>query len=120
VSGQPMRLGITNALLAAVTLLAVTAMLCPTRAFAQEELSRKAKVKISPVYPDIARRMNITGSVKVVVVVAPNGTIKSTKVVGGHPLLVTAALDAIKKWKFDPAPEESTGLVEFKFVPQDQ
>jgi len=40
-------------------------------------------------------------------------------VVGGHPLLVNAAMDAIKKWKFEPAPEESTGIVEFKFQPQD-
>ncbi len=57
-------------------------------------------------------RMSITGTVKVLVVVAPNGNLKSTKVVGGHPLLVNAAMDAIKKWKFEPAPEESTGIVE--------
>jgi TonB family protein len=63
--------------------------------------------------------MSITGTVKVLVVVAPNGNLKSTKVVGGHPLLVNAAMDAIKRWKFEPAPEESTGIVEFKFQPQD-
>jgi outer membrane biosynthesis protein TonB len=44
--------------------------------------------------------------------------LKSTKIVGGHPLLVNAALDALKKWKFEPASEESTGVVEFKFEPQ--
>jgi TonB family protein len=85
----------------------------------QEELTRKTKTKVAPVYPDIARRMSITGTVKVLVVVAPNGNLKSTKVVGGHPLLVNAAMDAIKKWKFEPASEESTGIVEFKFQPQD-
>jgi outer membrane biosynthesis protein TonB len=51
------------------------------------------------------------------VVVAPNGSVKSTKVVGGHPLLVNAAVDAVKKWRFDTASEESTGIVEFKFDP---
>lgn len=119
-SCRPMRLGIAKALLSALTLATVTATFYPASALAQEELSRKPKVKVGPVYPDIAKRMNITGSVKVIVVVAPNGTIKSTKVVGGHPLLVTAALEALKKWKFEPAPDESTGIVEFKFMPQDQ
>src|SRR5689334_11024786 len=100
-----MRLGITNLLLAALALLAVTVAICPGSALAQEELTRKPKVKVAPAYPDIAKRMNIGGSVKISVVVATNGTIKSTKVVGGHPLLVTAALDALKRWKFEPAAE---------------
>ena len=104
---------------ALVWLVALSAAFRPPPAFAQEELTRKVKTKISPVYPDIARRMSITGTVKVVVVVAANGSLKSTKVVGGHPLLVTAAMDALKKWKFEPAPEESTGMVEFKFQPQE-
>jgi protein TonB len=92
----------------------------PTPAYAQDELSRKVKSKVSPVYPDIARRMSISGVVKVVVVVAPNGAVKSTKVVGGHPILVNAAMDALKKWKFEPSSEESTGTVEFKFQPMEQ
>jgi TonB family protein len=82
-----------------------------------DELTRKIKSKVPPVYPDIARRMNITGTVRLVVVVSPNGAVKNTKVVGGHPLLVTAATEALKKWKFEPASEESTGIVEFKFQP---
>jgi len=86
---------------------------------AQEQLTRKVKSKVPPVYPDLARRMSITGVVKVSVVVAPNGTVKSTKVVGGHPLLVNAAMDAVKKWKFEASPEESMGVVEFRFEPQD-
>jgi TonB family protein len=49
------------------------------------------------------------------VVVSPNGTVKDAKVVGGHPVLAGAALDAIKKWRFEPAPVESTGVVDFKF-----
>ncbi len=83
----------------------------------QDQIARKVKTKVSPAYPELARRMSIAGVVKVQVVVAPNGSVKSTKVVGGHPLLVNAAVDAIKKWKFEAAAEESTGVVEFKFDP---
>jgi protein TonB len=61
--------------------------------------------------------MSISGVVKVQVVVAPNGAVKSARIVGGHPLLVNAAVDAVKKWKFENAAEETTGIVEFKFDP---
>jgi TonB family protein len=99
-------------------------MVCPLPAMAQgdakmEDLSRKAKTKVAPVYPDIARHMSITGTVKLAVVVAPNGTVKSSKAIGGHPILVNAAMDAIKQWRFESAPAESSGIVEFKFQPQE-
>ncbi|HEV3305486.1 MAG TPA: energy transducer TonB [Candidatus Sulfotelmatobacter sp.] len=81
------------------------------------EIVRRAKSKVQPVYPDLARKMNITGTVKVQVVVSPNGTVKDAKIVGGHPVLASAALDAVKKWRFEPAPGESTGVVDFKFEP---
>ena len=86
---------------------------------AQEELPRKVKIRVPATYPKIARRMNITGVVKIAVVVAPDGEVKSTKVMGGHPLLVNAALDAVKKWRFEPAAQQDTGIVEFKFRPED-
>ena len=81
----------------------------------QGELARKVKSQVTPLYPDLARRMNVKGSVKLLVTVAANGSVKSTKVVGGHPLLVTASEDAIRRWKFEPAAEESTGVIEFNF-----
>jgi TonB family protein len=114
VSFQNMRLwAIAGLLTVAVTIFH------PLPAMAQGELTRKAKTKVAPTYPDLARRMNITGTVKVLVVVAPNGSLKDTKIVGGNPLLVNAAMDALKKWKFEPADSESTGTVEFKFQPQE-
>jgi len=82
------------------------------------EISRKVKSRVTPLYPEIARRMNISGVVKLVVIVAPNGAVKSTKVMGGHPLLVSAAEDAVKKWKFEPAAQEDSGVVEFTFRPE--
>jgi len=85
----------------------------------QEELTRKVKTRVAPVYPALARRsnVNISGTVKVRVVVAPDGSVKELNVVGGHPLLVNAAMDALKKWKFEPASEESSGTVIFNFKP---
>jgi TonB family protein len=82
------------------------------------ELTRKARKKVAAVYPEVARRMSITGTVRLAVVVAPDGTVKSSKPVGGHPVLVNAAMDAMKRWRFEPAPTESSGVVEFKFQPQ--
>jgi len=83
-----------------------------------DEIVRRAKSKVAPVYPELARKMNITGTVKVEVVVAPNGAVKDARVVGGHPVLANAALDAVKKWRFEPASTESTGIIDFKFDPR--
>lgn len=83
-----------------------------------DEIVRRAKSRVDPVYPELARKMNITGTVKIEVVVAPNGTVKSARIVGGHPVLAGAALDAAKKWRFDPAPAESTGIIDFRFEPR--
>lgn len=80
-----------------------------------KDIVRRAKSRVEPVYPELARKMNITGVVKVQVVVAPNGTVKEAKVVGGHPVLAGAALEAVKKWRFEPAPTENIGVVEIKF-----
>lgn len=86
-------------------------------AWGQEESSRKVKSKVAPAYPELARRMNISGVVKVEVTVAANGSVKNTKLVGGHPLLANAALEAVKKWRYEAGPQETTGIVEFHFDP---
>ncbi len=83
----------------------------------QEDVARKVKSKVTPGYPDLARRMNISGVVRIQITVAPNGTIKSTKLIGGHPLLANAAMDALKKWRYEPAPQETIGVIEFRFDP---
>lgn len=79
------------------------------------DISRRAKIKVQPAYPDLARKMGIAGVVKIGVTVAPNGIVKEAHVIGGHPVLAQAAVDAAKKWRFEPAPAESTGVIEFKF-----
>jgi TonB family protein len=83
-----------------------------------DEIARRAKTRVQPVYPDLARKMNLVGTVKIEVVVAPNGSVKDARVVGGHPVLAGAALDAAKKWRFEPASAESSGVIDFKFEPR--
>src|SRR5204862_6172326 len=80
-----------------------------------DESKRKVKTKTAPLYPELARRMNVTGKVKIEVVITADGRVNSTRVVGGHPLLVQACQDAVKEWKFATAPEETTQVVEFEF-----
>ncbi|HTQ61645.1 MAG TPA: energy transducer TonB [Candidatus Solibacter sp.] len=80
-----------------------------------DEGKRKVKSKVLPAYPELAKRMSVTGKVKIEVVITPDGRVKSTRVIGGHPLLVQACQDAVKEWKFAPAPQETTQIVEFDF-----
>ncbi len=59
--------------------------------------------------------MHLSGTVRMIVVVAPDGSVESARAMGGHPLLVESAKDAVKRWKFQPGPKETTTVVEFKF-----
>ena len=102
----------TMALLAVVT----GSSLGTSAAFADEDSARKIKTKVAPSYPELAKRMNVTGTVKVEVVIAANGMIKSTKVIGGHPLLIEPSVDAVKKWKYEPASADTTTTVEFHYT----
>lgn len=60
--------------------------------------------------------MNLQGSVKADVLVAPNGTVKSIQIKGGHPLLGQAAESAIREWKWEPTPHETHEIIELKFT----
>jgi len=82
------------------------------------EATRKVVRRVDPTYPQMAKRMNLTGTVRVFAVVAPDGTVKAVEPVGGSPLLVQAAQDAINRWKFVPATSESKELIELHFRPE--
>jgi TonB family protein len=79
---------------------------------------RKVASRVAPNYPELARRMHIHGVVRVEAAVRTNGTVKSTRVLGGNPVLVDAAVDAISKWKFEPGPNETTEVVQLTFESQ--
>jgi TonB family protein len=99
---------------------AVLCLLAGGSAWAQsgstDESKRKVRARVAPVYPDLAKRMNVGGKVKIEIVITPDGRVKTTRVIGGHPLLVVGCQEALKEWKFSPAPEETTQTVEFDFA----
>jgi TonB family protein len=80
-----------------------------------ESTQRKVRSKVVPSYPDIARAAHITGHVKIEATIAADGHVISTKVVGGSPVLVSAAADALAKWRFEPAPSDTMEVIEFQF-----
>ena len=96
--------------LAAVMGLAVTSI-----ASAQER--RKPVSKPVPRYPELAKRMTLTGAVKLEAVVGPDGAVKHITVLGGHPILVNAAVDAVKEWKYEPSKAETVEQINVAFKP---
>jgi TonB family protein len=87
---------------------------------AQDEAPRKIKSRIQPVYPELARKLKLSGVAKVMVTISPDGKVKDAKIVGGHPVFTEAALNAVKKWKYEPARDATTDLIEIRFSPPEQ
>ena len=80
------------------------------------ETARKIVRQAAPVYPEMARKIGLGGTVKVVAVVAADGDVKTVEPLGGSPLLLKAAEDAVAKWKFAPG-SKSRQTVELHFTP---
>jgi outer membrane biosynthesis protein TonB len=74
----------------------------------QSESTRKVLNKVTPRYPELARTMSLKGVVKVEAVVDPKG---------GHPVLVQAAQNAIRQWKYAPSSHETRETIEIQFNP---
>jgi protein TonB len=55
-----------------------------------------------PVYPQLAKQARIQGVVKLHALISKEGTIENLTVLSGHPLLVPAALEAVKQWVYQP------------------
>ena len=98
-----------------VLLLLLTGASAPAQDSETSQLERRVVLKVNPVYPDLARRMHISGVVKLRATIAPNGSVKLVVPVGGNPVLIKAAQDAVTNWKFVPAPDETREVVELRF-----
>ena len=79
---------------------------------------RKIVARVTPIYPELAKKMHIHGVVRVEATIRPNGQVKSTRVLGGNPVLVEAASAAVRKWKYVPTDSETKTQVEFTFDPK--
>jgi TonB family protein len=90
----------------------------PTPASSAQDQShpgRKIVSRIAPFYPEVAKQMHVGGVVKLEVVVRADGRVKSTAVLGGSPVLIQSATDAIFKWMFERAPAETIEVVQIAF-----
>ena len=92
------------------------AFICSLCAYGQEAAAPRRLIERSaPAYPTLARSMGLAGIVKIEVLVAPDGAVESAEVKGGHPVLAQAAVNAVRKWKWEPAAHETRQLLEVKF-----
>ncbi len=82
-------------------------------ACADEE--RQAVAQPNPEYPEIAKRMNLHGTVKLKLWIAPAGNVSRVEYLGGHPLLADSAKAAVQKWMYKKAPNETTQVVSVTF-----
>ena len=78
--------------------------------------TRKSVKTVPPVYPAIAVKMRVEGTVKLEATIDPEGRVSDVKVVSGHQLLVQAAVDAVKKWKYESGDGKSTQSVALDFA----
>ncbi len=86
----------------------------------QGEGKRKPTAKIQPKYPALARQLKLSGKVKLELIVTPDGRVKDTRTIGGSPVLVSAALDAIRMWRYEAAPKETVEVIEIEFKDPNQ
>jgi len=82
--------------------------------------SRQLVLRVSPVYPPLARQARIQGTVVLKIVIDESGGVQNPQVVSGHPMLAPAAIDAVKQWRYMPyllngAPVEVETNVVVKF-----
>jgi TonB family protein len=110
-ASAPIGRGLTLAL---ISLLAALTWLNPAAA----EDARKLKSSTPPEYPELAKRNNISGTARLQVVIAPDGSVKEIKVLGGNAVLVEAAVQAVRKWKYQPGPSETILILKFDFKPE--
>jgi TonB family protein len=82
-----------------------------------QESNRKILKQVEPEYPRVLKKMEIGGVVRLKVVIRADGTVQSSEVLGGNPILATEAQKAVAQWKFAPASASSTAEVKISFDP---
>ena len=82
---------------------------------ATAQTERKVTQREEPDYPELAKKMNLHGTVKLKIWISPDGSVRRVEYVGGHPVLAESALKAVKGWHYEAATKESNTIVELKF-----
>lgn len=85
------------------TPVAVPHVATPTRIRVSQGVTQGLKIRdVKPSYPPLARQARIQGAVLLRAVISKDGSIQGLTVISGHPMLIPAALDAVKQWKYKP------------------
>ncbi len=92
----------------------VLAVLLAMSAFTSGEQTRRLRSGDPPEYPEIAKKLNIRGIARVQATVAPDGSVKEIKELGGNPVLLQALVSAVRKWKYEAT--DRTSSIEVRFV----
>lgn len=79
------------------------------------ESTRKVTKRVAPIYGAVAQQSRLAGTVKMILTVAPDGSVKSLRTIGGNAVLASAAEAAAKQWKYEPSQKETNETVAFKF-----
>ncbi|MGH9600615.1 MAG: energy transducer TonB [Terracidiphilus sp.] len=79
-------------------------------------VARAVKSRVAPVYPEIARRMGISGEVQLAATVNAKGKVTDVKEVRGNHILSLAAAEAVRQWKFEPGQGIDTVNVAINFT----
>jgi len=78
---------------------------------------RKIVTQVAPIYPPDLKRASIGGTVRLDIVVSAKGHVDYVQVAGGNPILVEAATQAVKQWKYAPAATSTNIRVNLRFDP---
>ena len=81
---------------------------------------RKLVYKVTPKYPHELRQNAIGGVVRLSISISPNGSVGKISPIGGNPILVDAAMLAVRQWKYVPADHPTTTEVQLDFIPSQQ
>jgi TonB family protein len=81
-----------------------------------QDFKRKVLARTAPSYPELAKRIHLSGKVRLELVITPGGSVKSAKLVGGNPVFEKSAIDAAKQWRFEAAEKETKAVILLEFA----
>ena len=116
--GQQLHRAMTSFFIAGMLAIVVCGSVKPLGSQTQPNaVERKIVTRVEAEYPETLKRLYIGGVVRVEVVVGPNGTVQTTELLGGNPILGQSAMKAIKQWKYASAAAKEKLVVQLEFDP---
>jgi TonB family protein len=80
---------------------------------------RKVVYKVAPKYPRELKQHDIGGTVRLSISISPNGSVGKVTPIGGNPILVDAAILAVKQWKYVATDRPTNAEVQLDFIPRE-